>query len=197
MQEDNMTKIEEDVIDYIICDMEETEKKFQRFVKIDENTLGYTDKTIKSILMEDYGLEENTEEYSEHKKAFENAKFGMELIYNPQKPVAYKFYKFEDVNDISKIPTLTIGELEDENKDDPLHVQSQSKKVGMTLNNVNKSNEVISNAYLLANGTNEPVEYRMLGENETSNYYSNGIIYTAEAGKADAFEKAKKYGYQY
>ena len=128
---------------------------------------------------------------------FENAKFGMELIYNPQKPVAYKFYKFEDVNDISKIPTLTIGELEDENKDDPLHVQSQSKKVGMTLNNVNKSNEVISNAYLLANGTNEPVEYRMLGENETSNYYSNGIIYTAEAGKADAFEKAKKYGYQY
>ena len=61
-----MTKIEEDVIGYIISDMEETEKKFQRFLKIDECTLGYTDETIKSIL---------TEDYSEHKKAFENAKF--------------------------------------------------------------------------------------------------------------------------
>ena len=70
-----MTKIEEDVIDYIICDMEETEEKFQRFVKIDECTLGYTDETIKSILTENYGLEENTEEYLEYKKAFENAKF--------------------------------------------------------------------------------------------------------------------------
>ena len=38
-----MTKIEEDVIDYIICDMEETEEKFQIFVRIDENTLWYTD----------------------------------------------------------------------------------------------------------------------------------------------------------
>ena len=70
-----MTEIEEDVIDYIICDMEETEEKFQRFVRIDENTLGYTGETIKSILIEDYGLEENTEEYLEYKKAFENAKF--------------------------------------------------------------------------------------------------------------------------
>ena len=70
-----MTEIEEDVIDYIICDMEETEEKFQRFVRIDENTLGYTGETIKSILIEDYGLEENTKEYLEHKKAFENAKF--------------------------------------------------------------------------------------------------------------------------
>lgn len=70
-----MTKIEEDVIDYIISDMEETEKKFQRFLKIDECTLGYTDETIKSILSENYGLEENTEEYLEYKKAFENAKF--------------------------------------------------------------------------------------------------------------------------
>ena len=70
-----MTKIEEDAIDYIISDMEETEEKFQRFVRIDENTLGYKDKTIKSILTEDYGLEENTSEYSEHKKAFENAEF--------------------------------------------------------------------------------------------------------------------------
>lgn len=70
-----MTEIEKDVIDYIKSDIEETEEKFKRFVRIDENTLGYTDKTIKYILMEDYGLEENTEEYSEHKKAFENAKF--------------------------------------------------------------------------------------------------------------------------
>ena len=70
-----MTEIEEDVIDYIKSDIEETEEKFKRFVRIDENTLGYTDETIKSILTEDYGLEENTLEYSEHKKAFENAEF--------------------------------------------------------------------------------------------------------------------------
>nr|DAX50224.1 MAG TPA: hypothetical protein [Caudoviricetes sp.] len=70
-----MTEIEEDVIDYIKSDIEETEEKFKRFVRIDENTLGYTDETIKLILTEDYGLEENTLEYSEHKKAFENAKF--------------------------------------------------------------------------------------------------------------------------
>ena len=44
-------------------------------MKIDECTLGYTDETIKSILTENYGLEENTEEYLEYKKAFENAKF--------------------------------------------------------------------------------------------------------------------------
>lgn len=70
-----MTKIEEDVIDYIKSDMEEKVEEFKRFVRIDENTLGYTNETIKSILIEDYGLEENTLEYSEHKKTFENAKF--------------------------------------------------------------------------------------------------------------------------
>ena len=70
-----MTKIEKDVIDYIKSDIEETGEEFKRFVRFDENTLGYTDKTIKSILTEDYGLEENTEEYLEYKKAFENAEF--------------------------------------------------------------------------------------------------------------------------
>ena len=70
-----MTALEKDVMDYIECDIEETKEHLKRFVTLDENTLGYTDETIKGILTEDYGLEEDTEEYLQYKKAFENACF--------------------------------------------------------------------------------------------------------------------------
>ena len=70
-----MTALEKDVIDYIEYDIEETREHLKRFVILDENTLGYTDEIIKAILTEDYELEENTEEYLQYKKAFENACF--------------------------------------------------------------------------------------------------------------------------
>ena len=70
-----MTSLEKDVINYIECDIEETREHLKRFVILDENTLGYTDEIIKVILTEDYELEENTEEYLQYKKAFENACF--------------------------------------------------------------------------------------------------------------------------
>ena len=70
-----MEDLEKDVIDYIECDIEETREHLKRFVILDENTLGYTDEIIKAILTEDYELEENTEEYLQYKKAFENACF--------------------------------------------------------------------------------------------------------------------------
>lgn len=106
-----MTALEKDVIDYIKCDIEETREHLKRFVILDENTLGYTDETIKKILTEDYELEENTEEYLQYKKAFENACFihtRIETVYgeclyhkyDPERDELYEEYEeWEEVFD--------------------------------------------------------------------------------------------------
>ena len=124
---------------------------------------------------------------------FENAKFGLEII-NPKTNMPIKFYKFDDIHNISNVPKLDITDVTPPLG--PNQVQSQSKTVGMKLINVNKGSSVLNWAYVLSRLNDLPAWYYVFDSSKNF-YYSNGTKYSNEEGKERAYQDAEKFGYDY
>ena len=124
---------------------------------------------------------------------FENAKFGLEII-NPKTNMPIKFYKFDDIHNISNVPKLDITDVTPPLE--PNQVQSQSKTVGMKLSNVNKGSSVLNWAYVLSRLNDLPAWYYVFDSSKNF-YYSNGTKYSNEEGKERAYQDAEKFGYDY
>ena len=68
---------------------------------------------------------------------FENAKFGIGIVQNKKNPFIKEFYKFDNIQDVSQIPTMVFDDIEAKEKDNPFAISSSSKYIGPILSNVN------------------------------------------------------------
>ena len=78
---------------------------------------------------------------------FKDAKFGMYIQVDEKALYLNNFYKFKNIQDVNLIPTLEIGDVDQDNRGNPLTIESVSKFIAPTLSNVNGGKVIIPNTY--------------------------------------------------
>ena len=136
---------------------------------------------------------------------FKDSKFGLYIKLDDNDPGMNKFYKFDNIQDIAKIPTLLFGDITPKPTGNPLEVVSQSKLIGPILNNVNGGSSIIPNMYeyrISKNGndiygTYERTHYTRSDLKHSYNP-SNGLPHNGnEDDKKIVVRNATKWGYYF
>ena len=134
---------------------------------------------------------------------FKDAKFGIGIVQNKEKPFVKEFYKFDNIQDVAKIPTLVFDDIEPKRDDNPFSISSQSKYIGPILNNVNAGSVNVPFMYYVRNDHSDnymPYDYEIA--NNTNNKHSyfpqSQIPYNSDGSNRDlALRRATEMGYQF
>ena len=106
---------------------------------------------------------------------FKNAKFGMYIQVDENDPGFNTFYKFKNIQDVNLIPTLEIGDVDQDNKGNPLTINSISKFIAPTLSNVNGGKVIIPNTYEFRISK---IGNNIYGRYERTHYTRNDLKYS-------------------
>ena len=106
---------------------------------------------------------------------FKNAKFGMYIQVDENDPGFNTFYKFKNIQDVNLIPTLEIGDVDQDNKGNPLTINSISKFIAPTLSNVNGGKVIIPSTYEFRISK---IGNNIYGRYERTHYTRNDLKYS-------------------
>ena len=134
---------------------------------------------------------------------FENAKFGIGIVQNKKNPFVKEFYKFDNIQDVSKIPTMVFDDIEAKEKDNPFAISSSSKYIGPILSNVNGGKVNVPFMYYVRN---DHPEHYMTYDYENAMNVNGNHSYFAESqipyngtgnGRDITLRQATQLGYQF
>ena len=134
---------------------------------------------------------------------FKDAKFGIGIVQNKEKPFVKEFYKFDNIQDVAKIPTLVFDDIEPKRDDNPFSISSQSKYIGPILNNVNAGSVNVPFMYYVRNDHSDnymPYDYEIANNinNKHSYFPHSQIPYNSDGSNRDlALRRATEMGYQF
>mgnify|MGYP000914308380 CR=1 FL=1 len=134
---------------------------------------------------------------------FKDAKFGIGIVQNKEKPFVKEFYKFDNIQDVAKIPTLVFDDIEPKRDDNPFSISSQSKYIGPILNNVNAGSVNVPFMYYVRNDHSDnymPYDYEIANNinNKHSYFPQSQIPYNSDGSNRDlALRRATEMGYQF
>ena len=134
---------------------------------------------------------------------FKDAKFGIGIVQNKEKPFVKEFYKFDNIQDVSKIPTLVFDDIEPKRDDNPFSISSQSKYIGPILNNVNAGSVNVPFMYYVRNdhpNNYMPYDYEIANNiNNKHGYFAQSQMpYNSDGSDRDiTLKRATEMGYQF
>lgn len=134
---------------------------------------------------------------------FKDAKFGIGIVQNKEKPFVKEFYKFDNIQDVTKIPTLVFDDIEPKRDDNPFSISSQSKYIGPILNNVNAGSVNVPFMYYVRNdhpNNYMPYDYEIANNiNNKHGYFAQSQMpYNSDGSDRDVtLKRATEMGYQF
>ena len=134
---------------------------------------------------------------------FKDAKFGIGIVQNKANPFVKEFYKFDNIQDVSKIPTMVFDDIEVKTKDNPFAISSTRKYIGPIMSNVNGGKVNVPYMYYVRNDhLNNYMTYdyeNATNSNPRHSYFAQSQIpYNADGtGRDMALKQATQLGYEF